>query len=94
MQALSWLPVSCWILPQDGAKRINQKQELAVSSNLRYNNGIENALRFSSIQGNGQADADSLTQHNIAAKAVRVNLRLRVSGRLLFAARVTRGRRG
>jgi len=50
---------------------------------LRYNGYKESALRCSSIQGNGQAGADGLTTHSIASKAVRVNLRWQVSGRLL-----------
>jgi hypothetical protein len=36
--------------------------KVAVSGDLRYNNGIENALRCSSIQGDGQADANGAAE--------------------------------
>jgi len=40
--------------------------KLAVSGNLRYNNGIEDALRRSSIQGDDQAGVDGLIEDTIA----------------------------
>ena len=58
--------------------------KLAVSGKRRYNSGIENALRSSSVQGDGRTGAVGLIEIGWQRKrAVRVSLWRQVSGRLL-----------